>query len=341
MAFEHERVVPADRDAGKADMADGAGKADGAVERIDLPSGRTLEIRPSSAEDGPLLHSLYSNLSVSDLNRRFFTGGPPKQAWCRTWASVGERGGHGVVAVVHDDDEQRIVGEAGYSLRHDGDGDLAVTVAAGWRSWLGAYLVDLLTRHAATHGVPNLQADVLLENRAMLGVFRNRGSVNLGHPDGTVRLSIGASGHLPSWPPVRSGTRVLVEVASGRWSGEDAAADADCVMMMCPGPARLGHGGCPVLAGDSCPLADEADAIVVLLDLDDECNRQLVDRHRKRRPGIPIFVVPSALHDHPDLSDGCLSVGPTGSETVAQILSVVATPQTVPLDTDRCIGTVT
>ena len=52
-----------------------------------------------------------------------------------------DEGGYRLVAVVAGP-QDRIVAEAGYALLPDGNGDFALTVAAGWRGWLGPYLPD-------------------------------------------------------------------------------------------------------------------------------------------------------------------------------------------------------
>jgi hypothetical protein len=299
-----------------------------AVESIDIGRGRSIEIRPTTVADAELICELYGPLSLDDRHRRFFSAFQPDSPWCRDWASVGERGGYGVIAIVRHPDRDEVAGEAGYALRVDGDGDLAVTVAPGWRGWLGSYLVEMLTRHAASHGIDNLQADVLLENRPMLQILHRRGAINLEHSLGTVRLTIGTAGYLPSWPPKAEGHRVLVAAPGGRWSDADAAEKAGCVTAVCSGPSRRQRGGCPVVEGGRCPLADNADAIVILLDPDDEQTQHLVALHRKNRPGVPIFVS-RRLAESGKLPADCNEISASGTDTVAHILSLVG-PATQP-----------
>jgi len=293
---------------------------------FDLADGARLEVRPTTSDDAERICELYETLSIGDRHRRFFSAFKPHLDWCRGWADVGSRGGFGVIAIVHRDGEaDEVAGEAGYAIRHDGDGDLAVTVAPNWRGWLGPYLLDVLVRHAGSVGLANLQADVLLENGPMLSLLRRRGPVAMGHDDGIVRLSIGTTGPVPTWPPDDPRPRVLVEVAGRRWSGEQAAEKAGIATAMCAGPAARGTHGCPVLDGGHCPLADGADAIVVLLDPDDERSAQLVQAHRERSPGTPVLV----RHHAPDVGGeiayppGCIDVEPDGAAAVAQVLSLV------------------
>jgi RimJ/RimL family protein N-acetyltransferase len=270
------------------------GQADEGHEVLDLDGGRSLLIRPTTADDAGQLDSLYLALEPADLRKRFFTACTPQGDWSRTWASVAERGGYGVIAIVRSDPaaggDETVVGEAGYALRHDGDGDLAVTVHPDWRGWLGAYLVERLVAHASSTGIANLQADVLLENAAMRRVFEHRGAVAFEHEGETEHVSISTVGHVPSWPPGDRRRRVLVEAAGGRWQGEAAAGESDVAVAVCSGPSRRRRPGCPVLTGGRCPLADGADAIVVLLDPDDDTTPRVIDAHATMNPETPVFV---------------------------------------------------
>lgn len=281
-----------------------------------------MEIRPTTAADGPVICELFAALSVEDRYRRFFGAFQPDDEWCRSWAAVGERGGSGLLALVHDGDRATAAGEAGYALRADGDGDLAVTVAPGWRGWLGSYLIEVLTRHAAANGIRNLQAEVMLDNRPMLAVLRRRVTVNLEHSIGMVRLSIGTGGRQPTWPPVAVGPRVLIEAAGGRWSGEADAADAGLVSAVCQGPGRRREPGCPVLHGEACALADEADAIVILLDPHDDQTQRLAALHRARRPGVPVLVA-GANGGGPSTEPGCAGIARSDGVSVTRLLAVI------------------
>ncbi len=288
-----------------------------AIDAIEMADGRTMVIRPATADDAEAIAELYRHLPMSDRHRRFFGAFTPREEWCRQWATAAERGGFTALAIV----DGTVVGEAGYALRGDGDGDLAVTVAVGWRGWLGSYLLDVLVRHAAEHGVRNLQAEVLLENGPMLSLLRHSDPVALEHDDGVVRLSIGTSGSSPAWPPGERRRKVLVEVPGRRWSGERAAESADLAVAMCAGPdARRGH-ECPVLAGGTCDLAQDADVIVVLLDPDDDVSHRLVEAHRRNSPGTPVFVRHGAVPV--DASAGYRELDGDGAAAVEQILSVI------------------
>jgi hypothetical protein len=304
------------------------------IDTIDLADGRTMVVRPTSAADAERICALYGDLSIEDRHRRFFGAFRPRLEWCRRWATVADRGGFGVIAVVSPGRTaegevagEEVAGEAGYAIRPDGDGDLAVTVATAWRGWLGPYLLDVLVRHAAKVGMTNLQADVLLENGPMLSLLRRRDPVAMGHDDGAVRLSIGTTGSVSSWPARERRPRVLVEVPGRRWAGERLADSAGLATAMCSGPAGRMRSGCPVLEGGRCPLADTADAIVVLLDPDDERTQQLIDSHRRNHPGTPVLVrskrsgQPVGALEPTD--EGCLAIDDDATHGVSQLLSLI------------------
>jgi hypothetical protein len=298
--------------------------SDDVLDVIELADGRVMTVRATTADDAGRICTLYGELTSIDRHRRFFGAFSPKFEWCRRWASVGERGGFGIIALVGraDDDAPVAVAEAGYAMRGDGDGDFAITVATPWRGWLGAYLLDVLVRRAATEGVRNLLAEVLLENGPMLSLLGRRDAVAVEHDDGVVRLSIGTSGTTPDWPPAETRPRVLVEVAGRRWSGENAADKAGLATRICAGPDHRVRHGCPVLDGGTCALADGADAIVVLLDPDDERSQELIEAHRRNSPGTPVLVRHQTV-DGDAVSSGCIELEGDGARAVAQLVSLI------------------
>ena len=240
------------------------------IDSIGLADGRTMIVRPTSAGDAERISALYGDLSIEDRHRRFFGAFRPRLEWCRRWATVADRGGFGVIAVVSPGRTsagevagelaaegaavagEEVAGEAGYAFGPDGDGDLAVTVATPWRGWLGPYLLDVLVRHAAAVGMTNLQADVLLENGPMLSLLRRRDPVAMGHDEGAVRLSIGTTGPVAGWPARGTRPRVLVEVPGRRWAGEYAAHSAGLARDV-RRPGRPARSGCAVLEVGGAP----------------------------------------------------------------------------------------
>jgi hypothetical protein len=262
--------------------------------RVVLPAGRCITIRPVGPGDVDGLAALYGGLSDEDRYRRFFSSFVPPRSFFERVATVGERGGFGVVAVAGDDGP--IVAEASYYLLPDGDGELAMAVSKRWRGWLGAYLLDTLIEAAAARGVPNLEANVLVVNGRMLSLLRSRGYATLPSGDWmSLRLMVGTAGRTPVWPAGGPGTpdatrpRVLIETPGGRWHGTPQAEEAGLAVITCSGP-RGPRFRCPVLAGRPCPLAAGADAVVVANAPEHEPWPALVEGHARLHPGVPVLV---------------------------------------------------
>jgi hypothetical protein len=230
---------------------------------LPLPRGRTLVVRPIEPDDRAGVAALYHDLSLEDRYRRFFSAFRPSDAFLERWCRPEDDGGFGVVAVLTDGDERRLVAEAGCRPLPSGDAEFAITVASDWRGWLGPYLLDTLVDLAKSRDIPNLVADILLENRLMLALVRQRGYATLEHDDFTVvRAMIGVRERTPVWPGDHERPRVLVEVPGGRWAGAAAAGAAGLQVVGCPG-ANGGGLRCPALQGEVCPLAEAADVILV------------------------------------------------------------------------------
>jgi hypothetical protein len=256
-----------------------------------LPGGRRIIIRPIRPGDQTELRRLYDALDTDERHRRFFSSYHPGPGFFADLTTVGEQGGARFVAVLHEPpSDDRLLGEAGYIPLTNGDGELAVTIAHGWRDWLGSYLLDAVAQAAAASGVPNLEADVLSADGRMLDLLRARGSVVMAHEGwSVVRLLIGTGAPSPTWPAAHDGLRVLVEGGGGRWHAEHEARSAGLHVLACPGP-HDGALGCPALAGERCSLAAEADVIVVSHPADDGNWPDLLRAHADLHPGVPICI---------------------------------------------------
>jgi hypothetical protein len=258
---------------------------------VPMARGRTIVVRESELRDVAGLVALYERLDADARHRRFFSVYRPGVDFVEHLVRARERGGASLVAeVLADGEPSSIVGEAEFELLPDGNGELAITVDAAWRGWLGPYLLDALVEAAAARGVPNLEADLLVSNGPMRALLRARGDVVMPQDDWTtLRVVIGTLDRVPSWPPKTVGRRVLVEGSgSGRRSRE--AADSPGVeVLACAGPVGRPR-PCPMLSGRPCPLAAQADVIVVANPPDDPLWDAIRARHGELHPGVPVCV---------------------------------------------------
>jgi RimJ/RimL family protein N-acetyltransferase len=275
--------------------------ADPGHRRYELPGGRTLVVRAVTPADADGLAALYAGFDDDDLHNRFFSVYRPDRAFVERVAGIVDHGGYGLVAVVDgpDDEPARLVAEAGWYPLPDGDGELAIAVAPDWRGWLGPVLLDALLEAAAAHGVPNLEAEVLVTNTPMQRLARARGVATMPSDDWvSTRLLIGSTGRRPTWPERSDRPRVLVETPGGRWHAAPEAAAAGLDVLACSGP-RGPRDRCPVLAGDPCPLVAGADAVVAAWSPGDETGAAIVAAHHGPHPGVPVCVEARPGHTGP------------------------------------------
>jgi hypothetical protein len=305
---------------------------DGPVRTVQLAGGTVLSVRPARPSDVPALADLYRELPPEDRRRRFFTACGPGPQFLERWVRLAERGGACLVAevTVPGTGVSHLVGDAGFSLLEDGDGELAITVARGSRGWLSLFLLDALVEAAAARGVPNLQAEIMAENAPMLALTRARGHAVLDHTDPTVvRVSIATTGRTPSWPGPHDRPRVLVEL-SGAWHAERAARRADYDVICCPGPPPHASGRCPLVEGDGCPLVEGADAVVALVRPGDEFATRLLDAHRAHGTAVPVVaeVWPETAGTARTWDPAALEIAATSSpsEVVAALQALLRPP---------------
>jgi len=248
---------------------------------VDLPDGRTLAVRSAVRDDIAAIRALFERLSPEDRYRRFFSGFRPDEGFVARLLERPEDRGAMLVAEVTDGSGSEVVAEAEYAVLADGDAELALTVDRRWRGWLAAFLLDALLELAASRGVRNLRAEVLVRNRAMLALVRSRGyaALDTGDP-AVVETVISSTGDVPSWPPVRHGPRVLVEVPGAHWRFAAGLRDDGAHVMGCPGPDRR-RTGCPLLSDGRCPLVDGADIVIDALGDDDPAAAALLEAHRR------------------------------------------------------------
>jgi GNAT superfamily N-acetyltransferase len=269
------------------------------LRRSRLPDGRELVVREVVEADLPALDALYAGLDDAARYRRFFSLYRPGDRFFRRLLDASRNGGACLVVLVGEGDDEELVAEADYQALPNGDAELAMTVDAHWRGWLGPYLLDALVEHAAAHGIPNLEADALVTNRPMRALLRSRRCGTLPRAEWTVeRAIIGVDGGPPRWPPQQTGRRVLLEGGSGHWPTEDAADAAGYEVIACAGPGTCPR-RCPLLAGEPCPLVDGADAVVMVRSTTGPTWDRIRAAHRDQHPDLPVIVESGSRSDGP------------------------------------------
>ena len=141
---------------------------------IVLKSGSTLRLRPIRPQDAPELLAFYKRLSPDSLYFRFFSVPSlhikKAESICNvdyenTFALVGEAAGR-IVAVAHfyRSDRNPELAEAAFTVEDALQGQ-----------GIGTRLLERLAEIARARGIKVFEADVLAQNRRMIGVFRSCG----------------------------------------------------------------------------------------------------------------------------------------------------------------------
>ncbi len=142
-----------------------------------LRDGRTLRLRPPRREDEDALLEFFGSLSERSLYRRFH-GYPRIDARLvepllePAWA---ERGA--LLGALADEEGERVVAVANYvRLRDPAAAEAAFAVAdAHQRRGIGTRLLERLAARASEVGIERFVAEVLADNRDMVGVFEAAG----------------------------------------------------------------------------------------------------------------------------------------------------------------------
>src|SRR5438046_1928625 len=159
-----------------------------------LKDGGTLRLRPPAAEDTEALVAFFGGLSDRSLYLRFHGARRVDEKlvepfldpdWSTLGALVGTLG-------------ERIVALASYSrLRDPGTAEIAFAVADEEQGrGIATRLLEQLALRAADVGITGFVAEVMAENRAMLGVFADAGfelARELEHGQGELPFPIGAT----------------------------------------------------------------------------------------------------------------------------------------------------
>jgi acetyl coenzyme A synthetase (ADP forming)-like protein len=142
-----------------------------------LRDGSTLRLRPPARGDAEAILEFFNALSEQSLYLRFhgFPSLGPEVAEQVLDSNWTERGA--LLGSLVEDDHERVVALANYvRLRDPSVAESAFAVADTYqRRGVGTRLVEQLAERAARHGIERFVAEVLPENRKMLGVFEALG----------------------------------------------------------------------------------------------------------------------------------------------------------------------
>lgn len=159
------------------------------IDRIALPDGRVVVVRPVLAFDGDAAQTFVRGLSPASRLRRFHFGLrelPP--ALLRAMTEVDHERHVAIVAESIVDPRGPVwVADARY-VRSDAEADSAefgIAVADAWQgAGLGRELLRRLMDHAAREGVRRLLGDVMADNRGMLTLAARLGARVERSPEG-------------------------------------------------------------------------------------------------------------------------------------------------------------
>jgi RimJ/RimL family protein N-acetyltransferase len=146
---------------------------------VTLRSGDVVRIRPVRPDDAPALVRAYENLGEQSRYRRFFTIMPRlPDATVQAAVQVDHTDHEALVAVPLL--SAQIVGECRFIRLADqpDTAEVGVTVVDAWQGrGLGSALLARLSERAAEAGIEYFTAEVLAENRTMLGLLPGLGQV--------------------------------------------------------------------------------------------------------------------------------------------------------------------
>jgi RimJ/RimL family protein N-acetyltransferase len=142
---------------------------------VTLRDGRAAALRPTRAGDMRSMQELFFRLTEEDVHTRFFhklSSLTDKAA--HHLCSVGYEEEMAFAAVVGPAERERIVGASCYYADPaTGLADVAYMIDPDWQgAGLGSLIHARTVEYARGHGVRGFTADVLVENAAMLRVFR-------------------------------------------------------------------------------------------------------------------------------------------------------------------------
>jgi RimJ/RimL family protein N-acetyltransferase len=141
-----------------------------------LNDGTEVTIRAIQPDDKERLVEAFLHLQPRTIRMRFFYAKKSLTENELDWVDKVAQGRHvGLVATVTNAGKEMIVAEGSYVGR-DHSAEIEFTVAEPWqRRGIATCLLQRLAGSARAQGIHKFEADVLVENEAMLAVFRRSG----------------------------------------------------------------------------------------------------------------------------------------------------------------------
>lgn len=153
-----------------------------------LSDGGTAYLRPITPDDGERLRRFHSRLSSESIYFRFFAPYPKlSHRDVEHFTHVDHDRRAALIALLGDE----LVGVARYDRLSDDDAEVAFVIEDAHQGrGLGSVLLEHIAEAAREKGVRRFHADVLPQNRRMIGVFRDAGyRPRQTFEDGVVQMS--------------------------------------------------------------------------------------------------------------------------------------------------------
>lgn len=138
-----------------------------------LANGRPCLVRPTAPSDSRLLGAFFGTLSDETLRLRYFTLGEDMAAREAAKLAAADQVDHVALVAIQ---RGAVVGVASYDVVRRASAEVAFTVCDAMQgTGLGSLLLEQLAAIARENGIYRFSADVLADNKAMLGVFEAAG----------------------------------------------------------------------------------------------------------------------------------------------------------------------
>jgi RimJ/RimL family protein N-acetyltransferase len=138
-------------------------------------SGLRIQLRPMAISDEPLLTTFMASLSQESLYFKLFRHARLDEEFLHRLATVDPTKQVAVVALIEIEGDERIVGVCRYYVNDDmRTAEIVLTVRDDYHNQgIGRELISYLTLLAKEQGLTGFTARVLVDNHAMLHLFRS------------------------------------------------------------------------------------------------------------------------------------------------------------------------